>query len=226
MAGAPRPGESQVRSALLAGATGLVGSRLLPKLLASPCYAKVGVWARRPLRIDDPRLAVQIVDFARLEERRIDAEDVYCCLGTTIRRAGTREAFREVDYGYPLALAKRAADCGARRLLVVSALGADRGSPAFYNRVKGEMEDAVRAAGVARTYFFRPSLLEGPRQEFRLGERVGLLAAALLRPWLGKYRPTRADDLALAMLAAASEDLEPGVYESTAIEKLAATKAV
>ena len=216
---------AETRTALLAGATGLVGSYVLKKLSASPAYSKVIVWVRRPLAVSDPKVTVELIDFDRLEERHISAQDVYCCLGTTIKQAGSQDAFRRVDFGYPVALARRAAKDGVRRLLIVSALGANARSSVFYSRVKGEMEEAVRASGVPQIYLFRPSLLVGPRREFRLGERIGFLVSLVLRPLLGKYRPIHADAVAEAMLIAATRDLEPGVYESDRIGELARTQA-
>lgn len=199
------------RTALIAGASGLVGSLLLERLLGSPRYAQVAAWVRRDPGRPHPKLRIEVVDFERLHERRTEAEDVFCCVGSTIRQAGSQAAFRRVDFDIPVALARLAARDGARRFLVVSALGADPRSRVFYSRVKGEMEAAVKASGVPRVYVFRPSLLSGPRAEFRLGERLGLAAAALLGPLLGKYRPTRADDVAAAMLRAAELDLPPGI---------------
>jgi uncharacterized protein YbjT (DUF2867 family) len=210
------------RSALLVGASGLVGSFVLKRLLDSLAYARITVWARRALAAAHPRLSVEIVDFARLEERRVQAEDVFCCLGTTIKQAGSQDAFRRVDHDYPVALARAAAKGGAKRLLVVSALGASPRSGVFYNRVKGEMEDAVRAAGVAKTSIFRPSLLSGPRAEERLGERIGLAVGNVLGPLLGKYRPIHADLVAAAMLKVAEQDLPGRVYESAELRALAA----
>ena len=163
----------------------------------------------------------KIVEFNRLQDCRVEAEDVYCCLGTTIGEAGSQEAFRRVDYDYPVALARAAARDGAKRLLVVSALGANPGSRVFYNRVKGEMENAVHSAGVARTCFFRPSLLSGPRAEARRGEVIGLAISAVFGPLLGRYRPIHADLVAAAMLKAALRDLPSGIIESGEIRKLA-----
>jgi uncharacterized protein YbjT (DUF2867 family) len=209
------------RSTLVLGATGLIGSFLLERLLGSPVYGQVSLWLRRPLAKRHSKLQVENVDFEKLEQGRVEAADVYCCLGTTIKRAGSEEAFRRVDFDYPVALARAAARDGAKRLLVVSALGADAKSRIFYNRVKGEMEDAVRAAGVPRTYFFRPSLLSGPRAEPRMGERVGLVIGAALGPLLGKYRPIHADLVAAAMLRAAERDLPAQDFESPQIRWLA-----
>ena len=209
------------RSALLAGATGLVGSFLLERLLGSIAYASIELLVRRDLGRTHPKLTTSVIDFARLDERRIAAEDVYCCLGTTIRVAGSQAAFRRVDFDYPVALARAAARGGAKRFLVVSALGASSASRVFYNRVKGEMEAAVRASGVQKTYVFRPSLLSGPRPQARLGEQVGLVAGALLGPLLGKYRPIHADLVAAAMLKAAEQDLPADTFESDRIRRLA-----
>ena len=211
---------AESRAALLVGATGLIGSFLLQRLLAAGRYARVTVWARRDIGRTHPKLKVEIADFARLQERRVEAEDVFCCLGTTIKQAGSQTAFRRVDYDYPVALAMAAAGGGARRLLIVSALGANPDSRVFYNRVKGEMEVAVRAAGVPRTVFFRPSLLSGPRVQERLGEKIGLVVGNILGSLLGKYRPIHADLVAAAMLKAAEEDRSTGVLESEEIRRV------
>ena len=208
------------RTALILGATGLVGSFLLQRLLASASYDRVMAWARRDIARKDPKLAVEIVDFGRLHERRAEAEDVYCCLGTTIKQAGSQVAFRRVDYDYPVALAIAAAAGGAKRLLVVSALGANPDSTVFYNRVKGEMEEAVRAAGVPATIFFRPSLLVGPRERVRTGERVGMLIGNLLGPLLGRYRPIGADLVASAMLKVAEQDMQVQIVENNRIREI------
>lgn len=212
---------AEPRSALLVGATGLIGGFLLERLLASPRYTRVGVWVRRPLTRADVKLAERVIDFGKLEAETVDAEDVYCCLGTTIKVAGSQETFRRVDFEYPVALARTAARDGAKRLLVVSALGADPRSSVFYNRVKGDMEAAVKAAGVPATHIFRPSLLSGPRAEARLGERVGLVVGAVLGPLLGGYRPIHADIVAAAMLAVAAGEDPSAIYESARIRALA-----
>ncbi len=207
------------RTALLVGATGLIGSCLLRRLLASERYSSVVAWARRDIGQTHPKLKVEIVDFERLAERRVEVEDVFCCLGTTIKQAGSQAAFRRVDYDYPVALARAAARGGAKRLLVVSALGADPDSTVFYNRVKGEMEQAVRA-GVPQTILLRPSLLSGARAQERLGEKIGLVIGNIFGPLLGKYRPIHADIVAAAMLKAAGEDRASGVLESDEIRTI------
>ena len=189
------------RSAIVVGATGLVGSNLVDVLLADPDYAVVHVFARRRLARTDPRLRVHLVDFA--QAAAVDwpaADDVFCCLGTTIAVAGSREAFRAVDYDYPLAVARGALARGAQQFLLVSAMGADAHSPVFYSQVKGELEAAAAALGFHAVIALRPSLLAGVRAEFRFAERVALMA---LRParWLvpRKYRPVAALAVARAM---------------------------
>jgi len=208
------------RSALLVGATGLIGSIVLQRLLNVTAYRSVTVWARRPLALHGRGLRTATFDFEDIRLHKVEAEDVFCCLGTTMKEARTKEVFRRVDHDYPVALAKAAARGGARRLLVVSSLGADPRSRVFYNRVKGEMEAAVSAAGVPSTIFFRPTLLRGARDEFRLGERIGLAVGDLLGPILDKYRPIDAEVVATAMIKAALRNLPSGVLESDQIRTL------
>lgn len=213
------------KHALLAGATGLVGEHCLGRLLEHPAYSQVTVWSRRPLSRAHPKLALELVDFGSLPPLPRDCAEVFCCLGTTIRIAGTQEAFRRVDHDYPVALAERARAAGAQQFLLVSSLGADAQSKNFYLRVKGETERDIAALGLPRHLFFRPSLLLGNRQEHRRGERVAILASRFLAPLLigpiRKYRPVEADDLAAAMVKAANLDLPSGAIESDRIAQLA-----
>jgi uncharacterized protein YbjT (DUF2867 family) len=215
-----------VRAALLVGATGLVGSHLLRRLLAHPGYARVSVWARREVPLHDPKLTQTIVDFERLAQRALGVEDVYVALGTTITAAGSQQAFYRVDHDYPLQLARLARERGVQRFLMVSALGANPDSRVFYNRVKGETEDAIRGLELPKVWFFRPSLLVGERQEYRRGEKfampLGKAIAPLLVGALRKYRPIEADAVAAAMVYAATRELPPGVVESDEISWLAA----
>jgi len=215
-----------VKAALLVGATGLVGSHLLRRLLAHPAYTRVSVWTRREVPLRDPKLTQALVDFERLREQALDAQDVYVALGTTIKKAGSQQAFYRVDHDYPLQLARLAREHGAQRFLMVSALGADAKSRVFYNRVKGETEDAIRRLELRKVWFFRPSLLVGERQEYRPAEKLGWLLGRLVAPLLvgpsRKYRPIEADAVAAAMVYAATHELPPGVVESDEIARLAA----
>jgi len=218
--------EARTKQALLAGATGLVGGQLLARLLAHPAYSRVEVLVRRELPVRNSKLVQRVVDFEHLEAvSGISADDVFCCLGTTIRKAGSQQAFRRVDHDYALALAGLARAAGAQQFLMVSALGADARSSVFYSRVKGETERDIAATGLAKVVFMRPSLLLGERQEVRTGERVGSVVGWLIAPLLigplRKYRPIDADHVAAAMAYAANHDFRSGPVESDEIEKLA-----
>ena len=199
------------RIALLAGATGLVGRALLPMLLESLQYARVHALVRRPAAglPAHPKLEVHVVDFARLPALPA-ADDAYVALGTTIGVAGSREAFRAVDFDAVVGTAKAARQAGARRLLVVSALGADAKSGVFYNRVKGEMQEAVAGLGYESVVFAQPSLLIGDRASLGQPTRRGeVWAERLLRPVMGwvprGVRPIAAADVAAALMSAALE---------------------
>lgn len=188
---------------LLAGATGLTGEHLLDRLLNEPTVARVLAPSRRPLaahpHLENPQGELA----ALLPQLGGKVDTVFCCLGSTLKQAGSQAAFRAIDHDLVIALAERARRLGARHLLVISALGADPDSKVFYNRVKGEMEQALRAQDWPQLTIARPSLLLGTRREFRLGER---LAAPLLR-WLpGKYRGIEASVLARALWRLALEE--------------------
>ncbi|RYY19660.1 MAG: NAD-dependent epimerase/dehydratase family protein [Cytophagaceae bacterium] len=200
------------KTALLAGATGLVGSALLPLLLASGRYDKVLVVGRRPVAVQHPKLVQVVTDLGQLEAERLRliADDVYCCLGTTRQQAGSKEAFYEVDFLYVVRLAAVTAANFAAQFLVVSAVGAAADSSFYYNKVKGEMEAAVRQTPFRAIHIFRPSLLLGTRPQPRLGERLGGWVLSLLRPLLRsnwqKYRAITDVAVARAMLQAAQEN--------------------
>ncbi len=193
-------------TALIAGASGLVGSHLLRLLLEAAEYDRVIALGRRRLELSHPKLVQVMADFAALEEVSADLHcaDAFCCLGTTIRQAGSRAAFRAVDHAAVLAFAWAARRNGAARFFVVTALGADARSRVFYNRVKGETEEALEVLDFETLAIFRPSLLLGPRVEKRPGERLGAavlwLAEPLLLGGLRKYRAIRAEVVARAML--------------------------
>lgn len=163
----------------------------------------------------------RIVDFGRPDEWRdqVAADQTICALGTTIKKAGSREAFRQVDYEYPLMVARAALNAGSRHFLLVSAMGADANSPLFYNRVKGELEAAIFRLGFPRVSIFRPSLLLGDRREFRPGEAIGQVLGRWFRIAIPRqYQPIHARTVAAAMVRIAVED-PPGnrVLASAAI---------
>ena len=200
------------RNVLLAGATGLIGSQILSELVRDDDVGEVRLLVRRPLdrALAGPKVREFVADFNALDAHpewfRVD--QVFCALGTTIRRAGSQAAFRRVDFDYPLALARLAHAQGARHFLLISAAGADARSRVFYNRVKGEVEDAVRRVGYAALTIARPSFLLGPRKELRVGEIV-MKRLAYLFP--AALKPVHTRQVASALVRAA-RDGKPGVF--------------
>jgi len=210
------------RTALLLGATGLVGGHCLDRLLAEDLYSRVTTLTRRPLpraESADPRLDARVVDFELLAEQwDVAVTDVYCCLGSNMTVAESRKSFRRVDHDYTVDAARLAHDSGARRLALVSAVGADPGSRMSLTRVKGETERDVTALGYECVEIFRPGMLVGVRPQPRRGERVarvvGPAVAKLMIGRLHRFRPIKAQDVAAAMIAALQAG-RPGVHFNT-----------
>ncbi|HST59974.1 MAG TPA: oxidoreductase [Longimicrobium sp.] len=198
-------------SALLLGATGLVGGHVLDLLLADPAYTRVTVLTRRPLARMDSKLDQRTADFDRLRDHEISfiVDDVFCCLGTTIAQAGSQEAFRRVDHDYVVEAARLASEHGKRRFFVVTAAGANEKSRIFYNRVKGETEAAIRALPLETAVILRPSLLLGERTDSRAGESVAQRVMPAL-DWMlvgpmRRYRSIQASTVARAMVRLARQ---------------------
>lgn len=192
------------RRILLAGATGLVGGEILKGLLADVSVENVHVLARRALDLRHPKLTVHVASFSALPGLpRLD--EAYLALGTTIRNAGSQAAFLAVDFDANLAVARAARDAGAARIGVVSAMGADASSRIFYNRVKGQLEEALKLLDFDALVIARPSLLTGNRQALgqppRAGEKLAMIGGALLGPLVpANYRPIAAASVARAIL--------------------------
>jgi uncharacterized protein YbjT (DUF2867 family) len=197
--------EKTKKSALIVGATGLVGNELMNLLPNHPGYETVRVFTRKRMSVDHPKLDQIIVDFDSLDQYKgyLNVDDVFCCLGTTIKKAGSQEAFKKVDFEYPLVLAQLARERGVGKFLIITAMGADRNSKVFYNRVKGELEEELKGAGFSALHIFRPSLLLGDRNEFRLGEKIAIILSPLLSflmvGSLSPFKPIKAMDVANAM---------------------------
>lgn len=218
----------QHKTTLLVGATGAIGRKLVPLLASSAAYGRLIILHRRPTPFARlSKVEERITDFSRLDEVSIEGgiDAVFCCIGTTQKKAGSTEAFQKVDRDIPVALAQWSARRGANAFVVVSSLGADAGSSSVYMRTKGEMEAGVASAGVRATYILRPSLLAGERDEDRLAERVGNRALAIIGPLmvgpLQRYRAVPTEVVATAMLACAIS-AAPGVHiiESEVIQSL------
>jgi uncharacterized protein YbjT (DUF2867 family) len=208
------------RTALLAGGTGLVGSHVLQELLADDTWSRVVTVGRRPTALRHAKLEQRILDLGAVEAQGDlpGADDVFCCLGTTIKQAGSQAAFRRVDHDFVVGLARAGLRMGATQFLLISAIGADPESRVFYSRVKGEAEAAVRALPYRAVQIFRPGLLLGERSDFRLGERIAMLAVPLLHPFLvgglRRYHSIKASDVARAMVRIAREAPRgPNVWE-------------
>jgi uncharacterized protein YbjT (DUF2867 family) len=187
-----------------------VGSEVVGQLGADPTVDRIVIMARRKPAALPPRAEVHVVDFDQLgaHESLMAVDQIVCALGTTIRQAGSRAAFRQVDLEYPLTIARIGLKQGARHFLLVSALGANAASAVFYNRVKGELEDQLRTLGYRSITIARPSLLLGDRGEFRLIERIGMVVGELIP---GRYRPVQASAVARMLVTAARQDA-PGLH--------------
>lgn len=171
-----------MKKALIAGASGLVGNELLPILLEGKEYEKVYTLVRRPIDVKHPKLEEVVCDFDRLDDvqQYFEVEDVFVCLGTTIKKAKVKDAMYKVDVEYPVAIAKLAKEKGAQHYLVISSMNANPNSSIWYSKMKGELEEELKRVSLPTLSIFRPSLLLGEREEFRFGENI---AAKLYKPF-------------------------------------------
>ena len=190
-----------MKTALVIGATGLIGRQLVELLLADSRYITVIALARKPLTLKHSKLKNIQFDFDNPDELRVQGDELFCCLGTTIKKAGSQQAFYKVDYEYTLLSAQLAYKNGTKRITLVSSMGADKNARIFYNRTKGAIEEAIAAIGFEATFIVRPSLLLGSRTEFRLGE---VIAKTLMKVFdfaiPRKYRAIDAAQVARAMI--------------------------
>jgi uncharacterized protein YbjT (DUF2867 family) len=197
--------------ALLIGASGLIGKQCLNLLLTDTYYSEVEIWVRKSLSISHPKLKERIVDFDTMDAQTTEARSVFCCLGTTIKRAGSQEAFVKVDHDYVLSLAGVARKSGAHNFLVISSIGANPASENFYLRTKGTMEDDVKAVGIPAVSILRPSFLMGHRDEKRTGETIAkaimTIFGFMLVGGLRKYRGILDTVVAKAMIHLSKQEL-------------------
>lgn len=200
-----------MKTAVIAGASGLVGKQLMFKLLENNIYDKVISFVRRNTTISHPKLEEIVVNFDALPNLTFaDEVHFFCCLGTTIKKAGSQDAFYKVDYQYVYNFALLANQSALSKFLLISALGADANSTIFYNKVKGDIERDIMTLPISSIFIFRPSLLVGNREEFRFGEKIGIVIANLLSIFLmgslSKYKPTHAVVLAEKMIEKANNE--------------------
>lgn len=206
------------KQALIVGATGLIGSKLLKMLLQSANYDKIYAISRKPLSVSHDKLEVVLADYDTLpgaDDNCWKVDDVFCCLGTTMKQAGSKEAFRKIDHDYPLVVAQRSKEAGAQAYHLITAMGADSGSMFFYNQVKGDVERDIGLVDFECFYIYRPSLLIGDRGEKRVGERIAIgfskaIGALMVGP-LKKYKGINVFKVARAMYLNAQKE-QPGQH--------------
>jgi uncharacterized protein YbjT (DUF2867 family) len=214
------------RKALIVGSTGLIGGYTLKFLFKDPSYSEVTALVRKPLLERHRKLKEVITDFTNLEKTlsSATANDVYCCLGTTIKKAGSPENFTKVDFSLVVDVARVMKERGAEQCIVISAMGANSTSKVFYNRTKGEMEEALKGLGFPCLRIIRPSLLLGHRKEFRFGEKVAILMSPFWKLFLvgslKKYAPVEAAAVARFMVKVAHDEpvLATQIYENDQIK--------
>jgi len=204
-----------IRNALIAGATGLVGKSLISLLIKSDYYNSLHVAVRKPYILEHPKLKSYTIDFDHFDKLKPSAliHDVYICLGTTMKKAGSKENFRKVDYEYVVKIAIWAKVNHAEKLSIISSMGANNISRNFYLRTKGDMEKALVDLKLPKLIIIRPSLLLGEREEFRLAERITTLLSPLMIPLmkgkLKKYMPVQASQVAKTMFHLTLNATEP-----------------
>ncbi|MBW4359996.1 NAD(P)H-binding protein [Flavobacterium taihuense] len=216
-----------MKTALIIGSTGLIGSQLLQLLLKSDQYSKVITFVKRDTGIQHPKLKQHIIDFDKPENYHdlVEGDDFFCTIGTTINKAGSKEAFRRVDYEYPMQFAKIATEKKIKQFLIISSLGADATSSNFYLKTKGEIENFLKASTLEKVSILRPSLLLGNRTEFRLGEKVGtFFMKAFSFMFVGnmkKYKPIESATVAKALFTIAQQNNKGfTIYESDSIQEI------
>src|SRR6056300_867850 len=202
-----------MRTAAIIGATGATGSELSNILAESEEYSRVQLFSRTLPSITHDKIEAHTVDFKSIDQwaSEINAADIFLCMGTTLKKAGSKKAQFEVDYTYQANFARAARERGAKRCFVVSSPGANAASSNFYLRTKGQLDDYVKSLGF-ETILIKPSLIKAPRPDLRLGEKVGsiIMAPARFIPGLSYYRPIHARDLAraISVIAASPEPLK------------------
>lgn len=218
-----------MKTAILLGATGLTGGILLQKLLKDPTYGKVILFSRSPVAVKNEKIEEHLIDLFKLEEygELFNGDVVFCCIGTTKSKTPNEETYRKIDYGIPVAAAKLCRENGIPTFEVISAMGANIKSKVFYNRIKGEMEEAVLAQNIEHTFIFQPSPIAGDREEKRVFEDLAKKAMKVLnfvlRGPLEKYRSIHPETIATAMLKVERSGFPRTRIQSPEIKEIAQT---
>jgi len=206
-------GRTRIKTAIVIGATGLVGAHLTRQLLENDTYSKVKLFVRKSPNITHKKLVTHVVNFDDINfwKKHLSGDDLFSAMGTTIKKAGSQANQYKIDFSYQYDIAKAAAKNGVKKYLLVSSAGADSQSKNFYLRMKGELEDAAAGLNFKNIVIFKPSILVGKRPEHRIFESIGVgftyLFTAIL-PFIKKYRPIKAATVAAAMINAANLDIK------------------
>ena len=214
------------KTAIVIGATGLTGRLLVSKLIGDDSYKTIKLFSRRSSEIASPKIEEYVGDVLHLEQFKKDffADEVFVCVGTTSARTKDRRVYHAIDFGIPVSAARMAKENSIPVFMVISALGSNPGSRIFYNRTKGEMEQAVLEQEISSTYILRPSLILGQREEGRFGESLGAVFLKVLQVFLQgnlkKYRAIKAESIAAAMIELAGSLPDKQIIDSDLIQKL------
>lgn len=213
-----------MKTGLIIGATGLIGSKLVKQLNDSKLYSKGVLLVRRATEFNHMKFEERVIDFDNIDESLVKADDVFCAIGTTIKKAGSKENQHKIDCEYPFKIAQIAKANNTKQFILVSSLGADPNSSNFYLRTKGELEEKLSSLNFETLIIIRPSIILGKRNEFRLGELIGIFLITLLSPLffgkLKKYKGVRAGAIARKMVKLANENLNgKHIIESDQISK-------
>jgi uncharacterized protein YbjT (DUF2867 family) len=214
------------KTALILGATGLIGNLLLERLIKDDDYAQIKIFTRKSTGNTSPKVKEFVGDLLNLESFQDDfkGDVVFCCIGTTAKKTPDQILYKKIDFGIPVAAAKLAKQNAISTFLVVSAMGADSQSSIFYNRTKGEMEETVLTQAIENTYIVQPSLIVGDRNETRMGETIGNFVFNLINPLmlgaLKKYRSIEADTIAKALIQLVKTTPKEHTFTSDKIQEL------
>lgn len=217
------------KTAIVLGATGLTGGLLVDSLIDNDAYRLIKLFSRRPSGYSSPKVREFVGDVLQLEQFKDDffGDEVFVCVGTTSAKTRDRSVYRDIDFGIPVSAARLAVENKIPVFMVISALGSNAGSRVFYNRTKGEMEQAVLEQELPHTFILRPSLIVGNREERRMGESAAEVLLKILQVFLRgnlkKYKAINAESIAAAMIELAGSLPDKQIIESDLIQKLGET---
>ena len=218
--------KSKKKTAIILGATGLTGNILLKTLLIDKRYDKIKIFTRKPLRLENKKVTEILCNLLELYSYKENffGDEVYCCIGTTTKKTPDKELYKKIDYGIPASAAKLCKDNSIKTFAIMSSMGANANSSIFYNRTKGEMEQAVLEQKIENTYILRPSMIGGNRNEFRIAEKIGSVLMKVLNPlFIGswrKYRIINAELIANAMIELVNNGIDKKIIESDQIYRI------